>query len=146
MRFVFAGIFVCLGSWLFAGPPPAIKFIENKNQWHPGVHYSARIPGGDIEIRDGQFVYYFLDNASLNDLHHRRHLSKAHSHEHGEELIDGVKLNIEFIGANKSSVRKVLDALRNTTIFLLGMTRPDGPAMFMVMRVSCIHRSIAESI
>ena len=103
MRIVLAGIFVCLGSWLFAGPPSTIKFIENKRQWDAAVHYTALIPGGEIEIRGGQFVYYFLDHARIDDLHHRRHSGKAKPNETGEQLVDGVKVNVEFVGANNSS-------------------------------------------
>lgn len=84
---------------------PGIKYIENKNQWPEEVDYSARIPGGRMFIQPGRFVYSFLDEGRLEQLHlHTHSPSDGERRSHSGEMINGHTVVVEFYGANASAV------------------------------------------
>src|SRR5688572_3548400 len=97
--FIFSGISATANS------TPGIKFIENKNQWPSKIHFSARVPGGNMSFQAGKFLYYFLDEQRIQELH-------EHSHQHvnesdggyGNEMVNGHAVQVSFVGANLHSI------------------------------------------
>ena len=83
---------------------PGVKYIENKNQWPVEVDFSARIPGGRMFIGPGRFVYNFLDEGRLEELHlHTHSPSDGEQRSLSGELINGHTVVVEFSGANTSA-------------------------------------------
>jgi hypothetical protein len=93
------------GTLLWANTTPGIKFIENKNQWPAGIHYSARVPGGTMLVRPGKFQYYFLDEERIEALHEQLH-AKRNESDGGVapgQMINGHAVEVNFIGANANA-------------------------------------------
>jgi gliding motility-associated-like protein len=114
---------ICVGiSFLsFSKPPARIKFIENKNQWKRGTDFVSRIPGGEMHVRAGSFTYYFLDYRRINEYHEYAHLlENVTSESRSEILIDGVKVNVTFVGANRSSIPSGISQSKEYYNYLLG--------------------------
>ena len=104
-KFLFLVVWLIFSTALAsAHSTPGIKFIENKNQWPSQIHFSARVPGGNMNIQAGKFQYYFLDEQRIQELHERSH---GHTNESdgqpGEEMINGHAVEVSFIGANTTS-------------------------------------------
>lgn len=81
---------------------PALKFIENKNQWPAEVHYSAKVPGGTMTVGPGGFSYYLLDNKKIRELHDASH-SAPDSEADVDQMIRGHFVQTSFIGSNAAS-------------------------------------------
>jgi hypothetical protein len=114
---------ICVGiSFLsFAKPPSRIKFIENKNQWKKGTDFVSRIPGGEMHVQAGSFTYYFLDYRRIEEFHEQAHILKnVTSESNSEILIDGVKVNVTFVGANRSSIPFGISQSKEYYNYLLG--------------------------
>ncbi len=90
----------------------AIRFLENKNQWHKNVLYRADLPGGKLFIEKTKLTYVFYDTKILAELHDGNHgNSTNNSSAKIIETIPGVKkpvmplhaFSVTFAGANSSS-------------------------------------------
>ena len=90
-------------SW--ADPTPAIRFIENKNQWPAEVDFSTRIPGGRMFIKPGGFQYHLLDQQALMEFHEQSHNGGNESAPFvpAARVINGVVVSVDIVGANMSS-------------------------------------------
>ena len=99
-------------SWLFfsahlalaTDPAPAVKFIENKNQWPAPIQFSARVHGVTMQVEPGRFVYYMLDEEKIQHIHERSH----HPHQINEadltdNTITGHAVHVNFAGANSKA-------------------------------------------
>jgi hypothetical protein len=98
--------FIFFRSLAIANSTPPIKFIENKKQWPANIHFSARVPGGNMMIQAGKFQYYFLDEQRLEELHEQSHHSYNESDGNLplDEMIYGHAVEVNFIGANPESL------------------------------------------
>src|SRR3989337_3024485 len=98
--------FIFFRSLAIANSTPPIKFIENKKQWPANIHFSARVPGGNMMIHAGKFQYYFLDEQRLEELHEQSHHSYNESDGSlpSDEMIYGHAVEVNFIGANPESL------------------------------------------
>ena len=95
----------CLVESAHGRPDPGIKYIENKNQWPEEVDFSARVPGGRMFIQPGRFIYNFIDEGRLEELHLKTHSpSDGESASRKDEKINGHTVIVEFPGANTSAV------------------------------------------
>lgn len=98
----------CLGLIVLTAhgrPGPGIKYIENKSQWPAGVDYSARVTGGRMFIQPGRFVFTFMDEGKIEELHLQTHSpSDGEQRPLSREMINGHTVVVEFPGANISSV------------------------------------------
>jgi hypothetical protein len=99
-------------SWLFfsahvalaTDPAPAVKFIENKNQWPASVQFSARVHGVTMQVEPGRFVYYMLDEEKVQHIHERSHHPQQVSEaDLSDNVIAGHTIHVNFAGANTSS-------------------------------------------
>jgi hypothetical protein len=104
MRTLLLVLNLCVTAFAFASPPPRIKFIENKNQWNKGIHFVSQIPGGSMVIREGGFGYYFLDQKKMEALHQKAHTNTVFNETDNDALIDGVFVEVSFVGSNKKSI------------------------------------------
>ncbi|MDH4093030.1 MAG: PKD domain-containing protein [Cyclobacteriaceae bacterium] len=107
---------------LLADPLPVIKFVENKNQWPSHIQFSARVPGGRMFIQPGGFSYYFLDEQKMQALHEHTH---DQNNESGgtfqdDQMIDGIAINVDFIGSNKQLLPKPFGKSREYYNYFLG--------------------------
>ncbi|HMG92562.1 MAG TPA: PKD domain-containing protein [Chryseolinea sp.] len=97
----------CLGWFVESAhgrPDPGIKYIENKNQWPDEVDFSARVPGGRMFIQPGRFVYNFIDEGRLEELHLGTHSrSDGEASSHNREKINGRTVVVQFNGANSAA-------------------------------------------
>ncbi len=93
-------------SAILADPLPAVKFIENKNQWPAEIQFSARVPGGRMSVQPGGFSYYFLDEKKMQALHEHTHESNNESggFVRRDQKINGIAIVVDFIGANRQVV------------------------------------------
>lgn len=72
--FLFIAGFLASTRGYCTEPEPAIRFIENKDQWPANVHFAARLPGGgNMIIGPGFFRYHFTDGDRIRELHELRH-------------------------------------------------------------------------
>jgi hypothetical protein len=99
---------VCCLGWSIESahgrPDPGIKYIENKGQWPDEVDFSARVPGGRMFIQPGRFVYNFIDEGRLEELHLGTHSpSDGEYTSHHSEKINGRTVVVQFAGANTSA-------------------------------------------
>jgi hypothetical protein len=84
---------------------PGIKYIENKDQWPEEVDYSARVQGGRMFIQPGRFVYRFLDEGRMEQLHlHSHSPTDGEVRSQGHEMINGHTVVVEFMGANTTAI------------------------------------------
>jgi gliding motility-associated-like protein len=107
-RNYFALFLVCCLGWSVESahgrPDPGIKYIENKNQWPDEIDFSARVPGGRMFIQPGRFVYNFIDEGRLNELHlHTHSPSDGEAASRKNEKINGHTVVVQFIGANAAA-------------------------------------------
>lgn len=121
--------FLWIFLWHFlsahAGQPPvmasyegeALKFVENKGQWHQDVLYRAELPAGYVYLlRDG--IYYDLyESSRVNELLHHRHegtLGEIDStiHHHG--------VKVSFIGALEDFTHQGFDPYPEKINYLIG--------------------------
>lgn len=91
----------CFSSW--AGPPE-IKFIENKCQWPEQIQFSAKLPGGTMQLSPGAFAYTFIDQQRLNELHELGHHQEESSIAESDLQIQAHRVRVSFVGSNKTSV------------------------------------------
>lgn len=84
------------------GAPAALKFVENKNQWPAQVHFSARVPGGQMMVGAGMFRYRLVDQVRIQALHERGHenWSKQNPEANADDLVCTHVVDVTFIGAN----------------------------------------------
>ena len=99
---------VCCLGWSVESahgrPDPGIKYIENKNQWPDEIDFSARVPGGRMFIQPGRFVYSFIDEGRLQELHLGTHSpSDGELTSSKDEKINGHNVVVQFIGANAAA-------------------------------------------
>jgi hypothetical protein len=87
---------------LFAGPP--VRFVQNKNQWNEKIHFVSLIPGGTMQLRDGGFSFVLLDYKRIEDVHYHSHDGTV-VEEVEDPMVDGVVVNVNFIGSNPNARR-----------------------------------------
>lgn len=123
LRFSFLVIgLIFSGTLASANTTPGIRFIENKNQWPAGIHYSARVPGGTMLVRPGKFQYYFLDERRMEELHEQLHERRNES-DGGftpGQMINGHAVEVNFVGANSNSVPSVIGRSSEYYNYFLG--------------------------
>jgi gliding motility-associated-like protein len=103
MRYCILLLLILCAGMLYANPP--VKFVENKNQWPENIHYVSRITGGNMLVRNGGFSYVFLDQKHLQDLHERNHSPNLFIDESDLSQINGVTVNVNFLGSNYDATR-----------------------------------------
>ena len=102
---------------------PALKFIENKNQWPNTVDYAARIPGGRLFLSPGQFSVYLIDQNKLDQkhLHAQGEVSEADgSYADEDDDIQGHYFQINFLGADFSTKPQSFGKSKEYYNFFLG--------------------------
>lgn len=102
----FCLIIFFLSAYLSASAgPPSVIFIENKCQWPETVHFSARVPGGVMQLNAGGFFYSFIDEQKIEEYHHQGHEGMDESGQPGDldQMIDGHRVRVTFAGANLDS-------------------------------------------
>jgi len=100
--FTFSVFFFSFTVW---AEPPTIKFIENKCQWPDEIQFSAKIPGGTMQLLPGGFSYSFIDQQRLQELHERGHHNENESSIADSDLrIQAHQVKVSFSGSNKSSI------------------------------------------
>lgn len=83
---------------------PALKFIENKNQWPTAVDFGVRVPGGQLYIQAGMFRYSFIDTRKLETLHERSHTGYNEADEMDDaDHIKGHNIQVNFLNANTAA-------------------------------------------
>ena len=94
------------GTWAYSSTTPGIKFIENKNQWPGTIQYSARVPGGAMNVSPGRFQYYLLNEERMQELHELLHEKRNETDGHFApgQMINGHAVEVNFIGANKNAL------------------------------------------
>src|SRR5688572_17539818 len=80
----------------------SLEFIQNRNQWDAGIKYKAKLPGGQLYLKEAELVFNFIDQeqASALDPHHAgesKHTGKG-------ETINAHAYAIRFLGANKKAL------------------------------------------
>lgn len=45
-----------------------LKFLKNKNQWEPAVHFRADIPGGQVFLLDQDFVFCYQNTEDMQQM------------------------------------------------------------------------------
>ncbi len=96
-----------------------IKYIENKGQWKKNILFKANIPEGDIYLEDNKFTYSFADYNTLHSLHHEAH-DKNNEELFRNAIIDGFAFKVEFLGANKKSLKTPINKLKEYYNYYLG--------------------------
>ncbi|HEY9048027.1 MAG TPA: PKD domain-containing protein [Ohtaekwangia sp.] len=105
MRTCIAWLFFSIQVAMAAEPGPSVKFIENKNQWAYPVQFAARTSGVNMVLEPGRFVYYFLDEQKLQQLHERSHYpANVQESDLTDYMIDGHMVQVNFTGANQQSI------------------------------------------
>ncbi|MBX2966379.1 MAG: gliding motility-associated C-terminal domain-containing protein [Cyclobacteriaceae bacterium] len=104
IRSVFLLVFTCCVLPVWA-QSPALKFIENKNQWSGNVDFAARTPGGKVTFSPGQFSVYLFEESGHE--HGNDHAHGSIDEAVGKEVIheetNAHLVRINFPGANTSS-------------------------------------------
>src|SRR6478609_6167100 len=99
---LFCLLFTGISLNVFGQQDPAIRFIENKNQWPADVDFAARVSGGSMIVKPGSFSYYFLDQEKIERLHERSHQSYHETSLKKEtDKIGGRVIAVDFLGSNK---------------------------------------------
>ncbi|MDL5045689.1 gliding motility-associated C-terminal domain-containing protein [Oscillatoria amoena NRMC-F 0135] len=102
---------------------PALKFIENKNQWPGNVHFAASVPGGRLFIKPGQFEISLLEE---QDHHHgadtHTEISEAHGMPDQEKsaFLKGHTLHVNISGMDETVTPKPIGPLKTYYNFFLG--------------------------
>jgi hypothetical protein len=113
-------VFAFLQVWLVATADPGrgIKFVENKSQWTGGYDYAANIPGGFFGVQPGLFTYVFFNEQQIDQCH-----ANSHHRARGEvplEMIDGVRVETRFNGANPHATVSPIDQNSDYTNYYNG--------------------------
>lgn len=101
-----------------AEPGKGLKFIENKSQWPANYDYGASIPGGSFFSQAGSFTYIFFDAERLGQLHEQSH--HATPANEGCDLVDGVRVETRFIGANGGATVTPINQNSDYTNYFIG--------------------------
>ncbi|MGC3946863.1 MAG: hypothetical protein QM762_20485 [Chryseolinea sp.] len=101
-----------------ADPGKGLKFIENKSQWPACYDYGASIPGGSFFAQPGVFTYVFLDAERIGQMHEQTH--QADPASEGCDLIDGVRVQTHFIGANGRATVSAIDQNSDYSNYFIG--------------------------
>lgn len=101
---------------------PGLKFIENKNQWPSEVDYAARVPGGRLFVKPGQFEITLLEERP--DHHHEESQPDLHEADGRQVLtaspLNGHMLHINWLGANTAAGVQPVKPLTEYYNFFLG--------------------------
>src|ERR1044071_926678 len=93
-----------LGDTLLAGP--GIPYVENKNQWPQGIHFSAEFPQMKVMLKDASIFFVqhsFISDDSKSRKKLRTDPSKeSHVHRSGDVAIATFELS--FIDAMQASI------------------------------------------
>lgn len=79
-------------------PSSIVKFVENKGQWEPFIHYKAGIPGGNVYFENGRLSYVLADLSHLHD-------DYFHPHTGGRQpfTVRGHAFRLHFEGGNAAA-------------------------------------------
>ncbi len=104
MRVLLAWLLFAARLAMATDPAPPVKFIENKNQWPSSIQFATRVQGVNMQVEPGRFVYYFLDEQKIQQIHERSHHSN-HKNEADilDDQIEGYAVHVNFAGANRSA-------------------------------------------
>jgi hypothetical protein len=85
---------------------PGPVFIENKNQWDPVYQYAAQVGGTKMFLQSGSFIYYFMDEGRVQELHERGHEAQANEGTaiDANEPIKGHRVQMEFKGSKQNII------------------------------------------
>lgn len=112
--------FCCLFGWI-SSYARQIEFIENKCQWPEEIKFSARIPGGTMQLQRAGFSYAFADYARLEKLHELGHGTPNESHGmEAETTLNGHRVHVTFHGANETAVISPTGKLSRYYNYFLG--------------------------
>ncbi len=105
-----------------AGPGPAFRFIENRNQWPEIIDFSARVPGGNLFIQPDRLRFSFLDERQLQALHEHGHKQLKDAMEPGslEDCVDGRAIQLIFEGANPHASANPFGGVPTTFNYFIG--------------------------
>ncbi|MBX2963499.1 MAG: gliding motility-associated C-terminal domain-containing protein [Cyclobacteriaceae bacterium] len=125
MKKVYLRVFVLIflgfsvSGWAQA---PALKFVENKNQWPTAVDFAARTPAGSLLLTPGKFSLYLLDQQKMNEAHMRLHgyINEADGTEPFEDKVDGHHVQLLFEGSSRSITPVASGRTREYYNFFLG--------------------------
>ncbi len=118
-RSILTILFLSIGIVVWAGPP-SIKFIENKCQWPEEIQFTARIPGGNMQLLSGGFAYAFIDQQKLDELHEHGHYSENEISLDTDLKIQAHRIRVSFVGSNKSSVPLPINKLPEYYNYFVG--------------------------
>jgi hypothetical protein len=97
-----SGVFFPVSGFC-SDPEPSLKFIENKNQWAPDIHFTAKVPGGSMTIGPGKFQYYLVDEKHIQELHDGLHDDDEDDIAR-DPYIAGHSVRATFVGSNLGAV------------------------------------------
>jgi len=113
-------LFISHGMVALSGPP-SLKFIENKCQWPEEIQFTARIPGGNMQLLSGGFAYAFIDQQKLDELHEHGHYPDNETSIDASDLkIQAHRVKVSFVGSNKSSVPLPINKLPEYYNYFVG--------------------------
>jgi hypothetical protein len=101
-------IVLYVAVWLWSCPSMAqhasLKFIENKNQWDPGVDFAARVPGGRVFLSPTGFSLYLFESEKLDEHYDHVHdnVNEATGQVEHEQLMKGHHVSFSFLQASSS--------------------------------------------
>ncbi|HTF20308.1 MAG TPA: hypothetical protein VK658_19690, partial [Chryseolinea sp.] len=112
-----------------ADPGRGLKFEENKSQWPATYHYGASIPGGSFFVQPGVFTFLFFDQAQIDQWHEKSH-GADDGGEWPTEMVDGVRVETRFIGANHRATAVPIDQNSDYSNYFIGTdTRSWAPGV-----------------
>ncbi len=120
IRLLYALIYFNVIGITNAGTDPGLKFIENKNQWPSPIHFSAKMPGGNIFLQPGRFSYYVFDAQKLHDIHEQNHTNSEVNQSYSDNSIREHLLFVDFIGSNKDAIPQPIGMLPTYYNYFIG--------------------------
>jgi hypothetical protein len=112
-RIMVMGVIVWMWSFAAAAQQASLKFIENKNQWAPGVDFAARVPGGRVFIAPSGFSLYLFETGKPDEHYDHVHgaVNEATGQVDTDQLLCGHHVSVTFnnalmpgkpVGSNRS--------------------------------------------
>lgn len=83
-----------------SNPKNGLSFIENKGQWVEEAKFRANLPGGVVFMTDKGFVYNFVSEKDLADIHAKASGKDPRSANNAQDIVHHHAYRINFVGAN----------------------------------------------
>ena len=115
----------------------SIQFIENKGQFSKLIDYKLSIKNGDLFFSKNKITFNLYNKSKIYDLRHKKD-------NNGSNLISGHVYNVEFINANKKTI-KGLDTNSNYNNYFLGNDKSkwaSGVKIFKRIYYSSLYNNI----